>query len=137
MTNFGRALLAALTLGGAAIWGCASESPSAANDQPLEEPGAPSSAPATVEQALQTQPVTAPQLTRVAPQHLEAAQRGLAQRLSRSSHGLKVHVAHDGSRRVDLEGRFSHVLIANQDETGKAQVMCAGSPEEVAKALGN
>jgi hypothetical protein len=86
---------------------------------------------------LQAQPEAAPQLTRVAPQHLAAVQRGLAQRLDRSSHGLKVHVAPNGSRHIDLEGRFGHVLIANQDETGKAQVMCAGSSEEVARALGN
>jgi hypothetical protein len=90
-----------------------------------------------VQQALQSQTVAAPQLRRVAPQHLEAVQRGLARRLDRSSQGLHVHVARDGSRHIDLEGRFSHVLIANEDETGKAQVTCAGSPEEVAKALGN
>jgi hypothetical protein len=48
-----------------------------------------------------------------------------------------MHVAQDGSKSMQLKGRFGHVLIANQDEAGETQVQCAGSEEEVAKALGN
>jgi hypothetical protein len=73
---------------------------------------------------------------RVAPQHLQAVQQGLASRLSRSQEGLHLD-SQDGVKHMDLQGRFAHVLIANQDETGKTQVMCAASPEEVSKALGN
>lgn len=125
----------ALTFGGAAAWGCGDDSPSA--ESVAQPRSAPSVAPAAVKQAVHTQPVGTAKLLRVAPQHLQAVQDGLAQRLSRSSEGLRVQVADDGTQRIDLEGRFGHVLIANQDETGKAQVRCAGSPEEVAKALGN
>lgn len=130
-------MLVALTLGGVAAWGCGDDLHSAesvAEQQPASASGV---APATVEQTVHAQPVGTAKLLRVAPQHLQAVQQGLAQRLSRSTEGLRVQVADDGTQRIELEGRFGHVLIANQDETGKAQVRCAGSPEEVAKALGN
>jgi hypothetical protein len=37
-----------------------------------------------------------------------------------------MHVDQDGTKSMKLEGRFGHVLIANQDEAGKSQVQCAG-----------
>jgi len=74
---------------------------------------------------------------RVAPAHVRAVQLGLAQRLNHSGDGLKVESLSNGSKGIRLEGRYGHVLIANQDEAGKTRVTCAGSSEEVAKAMGN
>jgi len=76
-------------------------------------------------------------LKRVAPEHLQAVQEGLEQRLSRSPQGLKVRTLPNGTKRVSLEGRFQNVLIANEDESGKAHVMCTNSAEGVAAALGH
>jgi hypothetical protein len=74
---------------------------------------------------------------RVAPEHVRIVQQALAQRLNHSREGLKMGATSNGSKSVKLEGRYGQVLIANQDEAGKTQVTCAGSPEEVAKAMGN
>lgn len=134
-------MLLALALGGVGAWGCGDGTAPVPVDE--GEPATAGAPPTAVEwivlpqSILQPQPVATAKLMRVAPQHLQAVQQGLAQRLSRSSEGLEMHVTQDGRRSMKLEGRFGHVLIANQDETGKTQVQCAGSQEEVAKALGN
>ena len=76
-------------------------------------------------------------LHRVAPAHLQAVQHSLQHRLSRSSAGLKITRAPDGSGKVSLDGRFQHVLISNKDSTGKSHIFCVDSHEGVAAALGH
>ncbi len=48
----------------------------------------------------------------------------LADMLSRSTEGLTVEFREDGSKSVDLQGRFASVSLARMDESGKLEHMC-------------
>jgi hypothetical protein len=57
------------------------------------------------------------------------------QRLSRSSEGLNVRVLSDGTRIVDLQGRFQNMSAVKLDQHGDQHINCSHSLEHIEQTL--
>jgi hypothetical protein len=56
-------------------------------------------------------------------------------RLDRSSVGLPVRTRPDGSRSVDLRGRFQTLSVVRANENGELETICVSRAEDVEAAL--
>jgi len=61
--------------------------------------------------------------------------QSLAPRLSRSTRGLSSQRMPTGSHRIDLSGKYSHMVVATRGADGKVQQSCVSTPEELNQLL--
>jgi hypothetical protein len=61
--------------------------------------------------------------------------QSLAPRLSRSTRGLSPKRTQTGSHRIDLSGKYSHMVVATRSADGKVQQSCVSTPEELNELL--
>jgi len=68
------------------------------------------------------------------PEEARALAKGLKQLLNRSADGLKMKVQADGTKTLDLQGRFLSLAVAQRNQDGTVSEQCVTTGEEV-KAL--
>lgn len=55
--------------------------------------------------------------------------------INRSGDGLTVYTLDNGTKVVDLEGRFQSVALARKDSSGKVSTVCVSNQNEVKRFL--
>ena len=66
---------------------------------------------------------------------VERMVESVAPRVSRSTEGLPIQVRPDGTRAIDLRGRYHHVAVARKQADGSVVRMCVASEPELRHAL--
>jgi hypothetical protein len=77
-------------------------------------------------------PATIPAEAGIPTARLSAATR---QKLNRSSEGLQARTLPDGTRLIDLQGRFQNFSVATLDEHGEAHLNCSHSVDDIEQTL--
>ncbi len=65
------------------------------------------------------------------PEEARALAKGLKQLLNRSAVGLKMKVHPDGTKTLDLEGRYMSLAVAKRNPDGTVSEQCVTTAEEV------
>lgn len=73
----------------------------------------------------------------MSPEELQQLESAIAPALSQSAEGLVVKDGPDGSKYVNLEGRFQSVAIAKVGSDGKVQTQCVTNMNEAQEFLEN
>jgi hypothetical protein len=85
------------------------------------------------------QDVQVDQSGQIKPLTQEEAQKladGLKDLLNKSTEGLVVEHHDDGSKSVDLQGRFQHVAVARMNQDGTVSQSCVDNPKAAANFFG-
>lgn len=76
------------------------------------------------------------QIKPLTPEEAKKLADGLKGLLNKSTDGLVVEHHDDGSKSVDLQGRFQHVAVARMNQDGTVSQSCVDNPRAAANFFG-